>query len=219
MAGAGAEALERARESLLEAALAHVPFDGWTAAALSAGAKDAGLDAATLVRAFPDGAIDLIGYWNARADRRMLTALAGQDLAKLKVRQRVALAVRLRLEEAAPHREAVRRGLAFLALPRNAAVGLRALWRTADAIWHAAGDSATDYNYYTKRALLAAVYLPTVTFWLDDRSEGASATWAFLDRRIAGITRVPRALAGLQKAAESLPNPFRFFRSRPARGR
>jgi len=207
---------DRLRERLLFASLAHVPFDGWTRAALAAAARDLKLEPAAADSAFPGGMTELVEFFNRLADRRMLEALEGRDLTALRVGERIAAAVRLRLEHNAPYREAMRRGLAFLALPQNAALGARLLFRTVNAIWYAAGDSSTDYNFYTKRALLAGVYAATVLYWLNDRSEGAAETWAFLDRRLADAMRVPRALGRLGKLAEKLPDPFRLFRRRPA---
>jgi ubiquinone biosynthesis protein COQ9 len=205
---------DRLRERLLFASLAHVPFDGWTRAALAAAARDLKLEPAAADGAFPGGMAELAEIFNRVADRRMLEALEGRDLAGLRVGERIAAAVRLRLEHNAPYREAMRRGLAFLALPQNAALGARLLFRTVNAIWYAAGDSSTDYNFYTKRALLAGVYAATVLYWLNDRSEGAAETWAFLDRSLADAMRVPRALGRLGKLAEKLPDPFRLFRRR-----
>lgn len=194
------------RRAVLAAALAHVPFDGWTDRVLPRAAADLGLEAAEARRLFPGGAADLIALFVAEADRRMTEALAGHDMAGLRVRDRIALAVRTRLEQARPHREAVRRALAFHALPFNAAEGTRTLYRTVDAMWRAAGDTATDFNFYTKRALLAGVYGTTLLFWLEDRSEGNAATWAFLDRRIDNVMAIQKLRGRLGKR---LPDPDR----------
>lgn len=198
--------LDELRDRLLDAALVHVPFDGWTAAVLNAAARDLGISHAQALAAFPGGAADMIDYWNRRSDERMLQQLAERDLSELRYRDRVALAVRLRLE-AAGHREAVRRGLAYLSMPQNAALAARCLYRTVDTIWHGLGDRSTDFSFYTKRALLAGVYSATVLYWLDDRSEGSAATWAFLDRRIDDVMKIGKAREGLERLAERL-NPF-----------
>lgn len=194
------------RDRLLDAALLHVPFDGWTPAVLNAAARDTGVSHSLALGAFPGGAAEMIDYWNRRSDKRMLVALEERDLSELRFRDRVALAVRLRLE-AAGHREAVRRGLAFLSLPQNAGIGAHCLYRTVDAIWNGLGDRSTDFSFYTKRGLLAGVYGATVLYWLDDRSEGWAATWAFLDRRIADVMRIGRTREGLERLADRL-NPF-----------
>ena len=201
------------RERVLEATLPHVPFDGWTLAALASGAVDAGLAPETALRAFPRGAVEAVEFWCTRADRRMMEALAARDLGLLKTRERVALGVRLRLAALEHHREALRRALGLFALPLHAGAAGLSLWRTVDAIWYAAGDRATDFNFYTKRALLAGVYGATLLYWLDDRSEGAAETWAFLDRRIADAMSVPRKLAALGQRLSALPGPWRWFRA------
>lgn len=183
----------RHRESLLDAILPHVAFDGWSDAAFRAAAGDAGI-ALPLARVVaPRGALDLASDYHRRGDAAMAARLAGADLAELRFRDRVALAVRYRLENA--DREVVRRGSALYALPTNAATGARLIWGTADAIWRALGDNATDINWYSKRASLAAVYSATVLYWLGDDSEGHHATWEFLDRRIADVMRFEKVKA------------------------
>lgn len=199
------------RERIVEAALPHVPFDGWTPETLRRAAQDAGYEPVMALRVFPRGSIEAIEFWNTLADRRMLAALEKEDIASLKIRARVALAVRRRLEAAGAHREAVRRALGLLSLPHNAPIAAATVWRTIDAIWYAAGDTATDFNYYTKRGLLAGVYSATVLYWLEDKSEGQQATWEFLDRRIADVMRVPQALGSIRDRLASLPNPFKPF--------
>ena len=145
-------------------------------------------------------------------DRRMLAELATLDLDSMKIRMKIATAVRVRLEQNVAHREAVRRALSMLALPQNSALAMRLLYRTVDAMWHAAGDTATDHNFYTKRGLLGGVYSATLLCWLNDNSDGFSATWTFLDRRIAEVMRIPKALAGIGKLAGRLPDPFQLLR-------
>lgn len=180
------------RDAILDAAITHVPFDGWGREAAIRGAEDVGLDAAAAMRAFPDGARDMITWHLRQADRRMAEALTELDLGSMKIRDRIATAVRVRLEQNAPHREAIRKAMAFLALPQNAPLAAQALYRTVDEMWFQAGDTATDWNFYSKRALLAGVYSSTVLFWLNDNSEDFADTWAFLDRRIADVMKVPK---------------------------
>ena len=210
---------EEMRRAILAAALVHVPFDGWTQASLSAGARDAGYSETEIVNAFPGGPIDMIAFWSTDADRRMLSSLERLGLPQLRVRERIASAVRVRLEDVVAHREALRRALGLLALPHNAARGADLTWRSVDAIWWAAGDTSTDFNFYTKRALLTAVYASTLLRFLDDRSEGCAETWAFLDRRIGEVMRVPQLLGSLKDRLAKFPNPLRFFRGRPFAGR
>lgn len=214
-------AREVRRRAVLAAALPHVPFDGWTDRVLVAAAGDLGVAVAEARRLFPGGATELCAFFVAESDRRMTEALADLDLASLRVRDRIALAVRTRLSQVAPHREAVRRALGLYALPVHVAAGLRSLYRTVDAMWRAAGDTATDFNFYSKRALLAGVYGATLLTWLDDRSPDNAATWAFLDRRIDDVMGIQKLRGRL---AQRLPDPDRVvaglarrFRPRPRR--
>lgn len=197
---------QKLRDELLQASLPHVAFDGWSTAVLRAAAKDLGLGPALALNAYPGGAAELIEAFSAWADRRMLAELEKLDLAAMKVRERVAAGVRLRLTQVEPHREAVRRALGFCALPLNTALGLKCLYRTVDAIWYAAGDRATDYNFYSKRLLLSGVYASTLLFWLNDKSEGYGETWAFLERRIGEVLKVAGRLGKTAKALLDLPD-------------
>ena len=125
---------------------------------------------------------------------------------------RIRRALGLRFEIVAPWREAVRRALSVLAMPPHAALGLRLVYETVDGIWYAAGDTATDFSFYTKRATLAGVYGATLLYWLDDRSDGFADTQAFLDRRLADVAHLTKARARLDEALARLPNPFRLLR-------
>jgi ubiquinone biosynthesis protein COQ9 len=199
------------KDALLVATLADVPFDGWSVAAMRAGARAVGRDEASAAALFPRGPIEMVEWFSDWADRAMLERLAGADLAAMKVRERVAEGVRARLAVLQPHREAARRALAVLAQPQNAPLALRLVYRTVDAIWYAAGDRATDFNFYTKRALLAAVYGATMLCWLEDRSPAGSVTEAFLARRLDEAMAVPKVVERLREAADRLPNPLRFL--------
>ncbi len=200
------------RDTIVEKALPHVAFDGWTLTALIAGARDAGLDPARAQLAFPGGEIEAVKHFSAWLDRRMLEALDKRDLKAMKIRERIAAGVMARLDLALPHREAVRRSLAVLAMPLNAPVALGCLYGTVDAIWRWAGDASTDYNFYTKRGLLAGVLSATTLYWMNDVSENQAETRQFLDRRIGEVMQVPRVMARARKFFESLPSPFAPFR-------
>jgi len=215
----GSARREESRDRLLLVALPHVVFDGWTEKAFQAAIADLGAAATDYRRFFPGGAREAIGHFSDWADRRMAAGLAGHALGDLPVRKRVALAVRLRFEALAPHREAVRRSLGLLALPPNAMLGAQLLYRTVDCLWHAIGDRSADFNFYTKRALLAAVISSTTLYWLDDTTEGAEASWAFLDRRIADVMKVPALGGRLRRLRDRLPNPAGLFRTARARAR
>ena len=206
--------LDELRPVLVGAALPHVPFDGWSAQALERAAADLGVPADRARLAFGSAATRsaralagaLVQAYIARADAEMVRALDGLDLGQRKVRDRITLAVRTRLEQAAADKEAVRRAAHVLGLPGNARLSARSLWRTADAMWRAAGDTATDYNHYTKRAILSAVYGSVLLVWLNDQSEDHAETWAFLDRRIAGVMQFEKTKAKLTGWAERLPD-------------
>ncbi|HEX7968793.1 MAG TPA: COQ9 family protein [Stellaceae bacterium] len=200
------------REELLLAMLPDVPFDGWSRGTMEAAAQRLGMDAAEVAALFPGGVPDVVAAFSRWADRNTLELLASVPLATMKVRERIAAAVRTRLGILEPHREAVRRSLAVLALPHNVPLSLKLLYDTVDAIWYAAGDTATDFNFYTKRALLAGVYASTTLYWLDDRSPGAEETHAFLERRLANVMAIPKYQARLRESLEWLPNPFRLLR-------
>ncbi|MDP6842967.1 MAG: COQ9 family protein [Rhodospirillales bacterium] len=210
--------LETIRRDLLDAALTHIPFDGWTPRALAAAAGDLGLPADAAAHVFPRGVADLAAYFSAEFDRRMAAELGRQEVAALPVRDRVARAVRARLEAMAPHLEAVRRLAAYHALPGRNIRAARAVATTVDAIWRAAGDTSTDFNYYTKRGLLAPVYAATILYWLSDESEGHQETWAFLDRRIAEILKILAFQKRIVGLAGRLPSPARLLQ-RYRRGR
>ena len=198
-----AGASERLKDSVLLAALPHVAFDGWSMAALRAGAADAGLAKHDLLHAFPGGVADAIAHWSDWADRQAVQAIAAADIAHLKTHQRVAMGVWARLQALGRWRDAARKATAWLAAPRHAPLASRLAYRTCDAIWRAAGDTSTDFNFYTKRALLGGVVLSTTLYWLQDSSEGAQATSAFLDRRIAEVLqiggRIGKARAALER--------------------
>jgi ubiquinone biosynthesis protein COQ9 len=209
------------RARLLEAAKMHVPFDGWSEATFRAAMQEAEV-APGLARAlFPRGGIDLALAFHEEGDREMIRRLEATDVSDMRFRDKVALAVRYRLE-AAEDKELVRRGMTLFALPPHAADGAQALWRTADRIWTALGDSSDDVNWYTKRATLSGVYGSTVLYWLGDDSAGDARTWAFLDRRIADVMQVGKVTAQAQDnrfVAGLMKGPLAFLdKIRPPRG-
>ncbi|MGL5010729.1 MAG: COQ9 family protein [Paracoccaceae bacterium] len=184
-----------AKDAVVEAALAHVPFDGWSDATLRAAVADTGIAPGLAAAMFPRGALDLALAYHARGDQQMRAALAKADMSQMRFREKIAHAVRLRLEAA--DKEAVRRGTTFFALPQNAVHGAKAIWGTADAIWTALGDTAQDFSWYTKRTTLSGVYASTVLFWLGDDSPGHENTWSFLDRRIEDVMQFEKFKAAV----------------------
>ncbi|WP_439532174.1 COQ9 family protein [Polymorphobacter sp.] len=198
------------RPRLISAMLVHVPFEGWTAAARDAAAGDLGSDPDIAAMALPD-ATSMCDAYTALADARMTAAMAEANVSAMKVRERIRMALTVRLENARHDKEAVRRALALMALPANAAMGLRTLWRTADTMWRAAGDTSTDFNHYSKRAILASVYSAVLLYWLDDDSEDMADTRAFIERRIDGVIGIEKAKAQARGMVDWLPDPARFL--------
>jgi ubiquinone biosynthesis protein COQ9 len=203
---------ERETERLIEAMLPDVAFDGWTNRALRHAARRAEIPVGEAMALFPRGTPDMIAGFSHWADRRMLERLDAAPLETLSLSRRVALALHLRFLVLAPWREGMRRGLSVLAMPHNAALGLRLLSDTVDAVWRGVGDHATDFSFYTKRATLAGIYAAATLYWLDDRSPDFAETDAFIERRLADLHRLAGWRERLSSAAESLPNPLRQLR-------
>lgn len=184
---------------ILDAALPNIAFDGWTIGALEQAAVSAGLTAFDVKRAFPGGVVEAVDAFVMRADAEMLAALP-PSVGSMKIRERIATIVMTRLRLLYPHREAVRRAMAVYAMPWHTAHGVQRNWATMDAIWRAAGDTSTDYNYYTKRMTLSKVYHSTMLVFLSDESAELAETEAFLRRRIENVMQFEKFKA---KAKES----------------
>jgi len=172
-------------------------FDGWTETARDNAADAAGVQAELAALAFDAGAMDMIDAWIGWIDARMIAAWPEDKVGALKIRERITALVRWRIEAVMDEREALRRASAIMALPGNAARSARIGWRTADLIWRIAGDTATDYNHYTKRLILSGVYASTLIVFLDDESPDFAETFAFLDRRIDNVMQFEKAKARL----------------------
>lgn len=200
------------RDQVLLEALKHVPFDGWTQAALDRAEDSACLAAGSAYRAFPDGLSEMAAHASDYFDRQMLATLETLNLSEMKIRDRVTVGVRARIEACSPYKEAHRRLLGYIGLPTNKPLGAKLAWETCNRIWYAAGDDATDFNYYTKRGLLFPVYTTTVLYWHADTSDGAEDTWGYLDRRIADVLKIPGYQARFKKTLGNLPNPFRILK-------
>lgn len=185
------------QDDLLAAIAPHVPFDGWSEASLAAACAELGIAPEQARQVAPGGAVDLAALAHRKADRAMAAAMAGEDLAALRYRDRVARGVWLRLE-AIEDAEAIRRALALFALPHLAPLGARLVWETADTLWEVLGDTSRDVNWYSKRATLSAVWSAVLLYWLGDQSEGKADTRAFIDRRIEDVMRFEKAKAGIR---------------------
>lgn len=200
----------------LQAALApllprHAAFDGWSEKALAMAAAELSVPADRARLAFPGGQAEMIDAWFDAVDKAMLAAFPPERIAAMKIRARIRELVLFRLERVRPHREALRRALTILALPQNAPRGARLAWRSADRIWRTAGDTATDFNHYSKRAILVGVYGSTSLVFLDDESEDMAETRAFLDRRIDEVMRFEKFKARWKGQGHLRPSISRFL--------
>nr|WP_315379404.1 COQ9 family protein [uncultured Sphingomonas sp.] len=203
--------LDELRAALAPSLAANAAFDGWNQRALDATADGMGVDRDVARLAFSDGPLAMIDAWFAHIDRAMLDELSPEALAGMKIRARITALVEARLALLAPYRDALRRALAILAMPQNLARASKLGWRAADAMWRAAGDTATDYNHYTKRITLGSVYAATIAVFVQDESEEWADTRAFLARRIEGIMRFEKAKAGFVSRTTNRPSLSRFI--------
>jgi ubiquinone biosynthesis protein COQ9 len=192
----------RFRARILEAFSAHAARLGWTEAALTAACEEVQLSEGEAALACPKGAFDLFDAFADRADQAMLAALEDLDLPSMRIRDKVKAAVQLRLEAQAPYKEAARAMTRALARPDRAPEAARILWRTADRIWRALGDTSTDENFYTKRAILSGVLASTYARWFTDNTQDHSETWTFLDARIENVMQFEKFKARLKPISE-----------------
>jgi len=203
--------LDEVRAHLAPLLPANAAFDGWTPEAVTLAAEQAGVDPDVARLAFKDGAVQMIDAWFRSVDHVMAARLPVEQLAAMKIRERITELVWARIEIVAPDREALRRALAILALPQNVAAAARMGWRAVDLMWRLAGDKAADFNHYTKRATLGGVYGSTVLALLDDDGADLSATRAFLERRIDNVMQFERLKADWKARGEYRPSLSRFI--------
>lgn len=182
------------KDQLLDAALVHVPFDGWSEQTFRAAIAETGINPTVARSVCPRGAVDLAVAFHQRGDDRMIARMKSENMKDMKFRDKIAAMVRFRLQEVSD-KEAVRRGTTLFALPQYAPEGAKLVWGTSDAIWTALGDTSDDVNWYTKRATLSAVYSSTILYWLGDTSSGHADTWEFLDRRIDNVMQIEKIKA------------------------
>lgn len=194
-ASTSADGFDPARQAILAAALKRAPFEGWTRPMMARAAGEARIDDAALAAAFPGGVADLLTYWSEESDAAMAVARSSPDYVGKKVREKVASALRARLTALRPHKEAARRAAATLALPVFAPLAASLAWKTADAVWRGLGDKSTDFNFYTKRAILTGVWTSTFARWLADDSADEEPTNRFLDARIGNVMQFEKLKA------------------------
>ena len=208
------------QDRLLLSTLSNVTFDGWTQKALWQAAEANDMTHAEANQVFPGGIKEVLSYFSTWTTAQMLKAAESESLSSLKVRDRITRLIRLRLEILEPYKEAVRSAAGLAFGPRSGLRATKQLWKVCDSIWYAAGDKATDHNYYTKRSLLAGVLSATLMYWLNDESDSHADSWAFLDRRIDNVLSAGKIMgkgaSGLEKAggrlvslSKLLPRPFR----------
>jgi ubiquinone biosynthesis protein COQ9 len=206
-----ASPLEQLRRQLALAVGENAAFDGWTRAAVDSAAGQLGIDPVQARLAMPKTQAGMIDLYIQEVDRALEAWFTPKRLEGMKIREKIRALVWRRLEIMEPAREAVRRGLAILAMPQNLPLALRASWRTADLMWRIAGDTSSDFNHYTKRMTLGAVYGSTLLVWLDDQSEGFGETAAFLDRRIDDVMKFEKLKAEWRGSSDRRLSPSRFF--------
>jgi ubiquinone biosynthesis protein COQ9 len=194
------------KAALLDAALKHAVFDGFSDKALARAAEEMGAAKGVVAQLFPQGPLSLVEAFSDSADAAMETSLAAMDLKAMKIRARIAAAVMARIEALRPHKEAARRAAAFLTLPPHAALGAKLVWRTVDAMWRSVGDTSTDFNFYTKRGILAGVYSSTLLRWFSDTSADETDTTKFLAERIENVMAFEKFKAQAKEAVSRLPS-------------
>ena len=202
------EISETIKAQILQAALADLAFDGFTDAVVEKAGQSGGIDSSEVALAFPRGGIDLAIYFVRDGVAEMETKLAALDIESMKIRERIKTAVQIRLEVDTDNKEIARRAFNMLALPGNAKDASICLAHTVDVMWRSTGDKSTDFNFYTKRATLAAVYSATRLFWLNDDSTDAQDSWAFLDRRIDNVMQIEKGKAKFRELQDRLGNPL-----------
>jgi len=194
-----------AKRRFLERALKDAAFDGFTPKMMEAAAKETSISEADLKRLFPEGPVSLIAFYSAEADAEMERVLAALDLSQRKVRERIKLAVLTRLSILKPNKEAARRAAALLALPMHVGLATKLMYASVDAMWRAVGDVSTDFNFYTKRAILAGVYGSVLVRWFNDTGEDEKSTEAFLDARIENVMQFEKFKAKAKDALSAFP--------------
>ena len=194
------------KSEILTAVLTHVPFDGWSEMAMAAAATDLDVPVEFVKMAWPGGAADMVEAHLKDIDDEMLKIIKTKNFDKMGMTKRIVTAIEVRLDINERYKEVVRRTVGFLALPLNAPLSAKCLWRTCDIIWNAAGDTSTDYNHYTKRLILAGVYSTTLITWLGDDSDGYKDTHAFLANRIGNVMEFEKAKAKVKELTKDLPD-------------
>ncbi len=197
----------KARAEILEAALSHIPFDGWTKKSILSAVKDTELPPGADELYFPGGPLELLSFWAETGDQMALAEIASRGLDNMRIREKVTECVWIRLNEMQGQEQAARRAISRLAMPDALGQGPQQLWKTADMIWRAIGDTSTDGNYYSKRTILSGVIGSSIMAWLADDSDDKSRARAFLEARIENVMQFEKAKFSLRKQRENWPDP------------
>ncbi len=203
--------LDEVRAALAPMIARNAGFDGWSDAAVHAAADEAGVDRDVAKLAFNDNAIDMIDAWIDSIDMELAHRLPAEKLAAMKIRDRITALLATRLEIMAPDRESLRRAMAIMAMPQNLVRSAKIGWRSADRMWRLAGDTASDFNHYTKRMTLSAVYASTLSVFVNDDSDNFADARAFLDRRIDNVMQFEKVKFQAKQRQEYVPSLSRFI--------
>jgi ubiquinone biosynthesis protein COQ9 len=203
--------LDEVRAALAPIIARNAGFDGWCDAAVHAAADEAGVDRDVAKLAFKDNAIDMIDAWIDSIDMELAHRLPAEKLAAMKIRDRITALLATRLEIMAPDRESLRRAMAIMAMPQNLVRSAKIGWRSADRMWRLAGDTASDFNHYTKRMTLSAVYASTLSVFVNDDSDNFADARAFLDRRIDNVMQFEKVKFQAKQRQEYVPSLSRFI--------
>ena len=202
------------KEKFIKVVASQAIFRGWSNDSVKEACTDLDLDPRILESSFPRGVLDVAIAFHRIGDRDMINSLESENLSNLKMREKITFAIKCRLGVIGADKELIRLCMSFFALPHNFLDGSKLIWGTADKIWNFLGDESEDYNFYTKRAILSGVYSSVILFWLGDDSEGNTATWGFLDRRIQNVMQFENLKARIKKKSsnfESLKGPSRLI--------
>lgn len=220
---------DQTRHTILNAALKIAPFEGWTNLTLKRAARDAGFPEGSDELYFEDGVGEILDFWALQLNSQAEAEISKLDLDALKIRERVTQGVLARLQAFGQNEEAARRASSRLILPDLAATGVKQIWQAADMIWRAIGDTSTDANYYSKRAILSSVIGSTLPVWLADQSEDKAKGRAFLEARIENVMAFEKLKWNVKSKTKDLPNPAEILGqirygglemfTRPKRGR
>jgi ubiquinone biosynthesis protein COQ9 len=203
--------LDEVRAALAPIIARNAGFDGWSDAAVHAAADEAGVDRDVAKLAFKDNAIDMIDAWIDSIDLKLAHRLPAEKLAAMKIRDRITALLATRLEIMAPDRESLRRAMAIMAMPQNLVRSAKIGWRSADRMWRLAGDTASDFNHYTKRMTLSAVYASTLSVFVNDDSDNFADARAFLDRRIDNVMQFEKVKFQAKQRQQYVPSLSRFI--------